>query len=76
MVLNQSNEELIEINKQLSASEKKYRELSEHLEEKVKERTEELKQLHTRLLQQEKMASIGQLAAGAHMRSTTPWDLS
>jgi two-component system, NtrC family, sensor kinase len=64
LVLNQSNEELLEINKQLSASEKKYRELSEHLEEKVKDRTAELNQAHARLLQQEKMASIGQLAAG------------
>jgi two-component system, NtrC family, sensor kinase len=64
LVLNQSNEELLESNKQLSASEKKYRELSEHLEEKVKERTLELNQAHARLLQQEKMASIGQLAAG------------
>jgi len=64
LVLNKSSEELFEINKQLSASEKKYRELSEHLEEKVRERTEELKKIHTRLLQQEKMASIGQLAAG------------
>jgi two-component system, NtrC family, sensor kinase len=64
LVLNQSNAELLEINKQLATSEKKYRDLSEHLEEKVKERTNELRQVHTRLLQQEKMASIGQLAAG------------
>jgi two-component system, NtrC family, sensor kinase len=64
LVLNQSNEELLETNMQLSASEKKYRELSECLEEKVKERTAEFNQAHARLLQQEKMASIGQLAAG------------
>jgi len=64
LVLEQSNQELLETNKQLSASENKYRELSEHLEEKVKERTAELNQAHARLLQQEKMASIGQLAAG------------
>jgi two-component system, NtrC family, sensor kinase len=64
LVLNQSNEELLEVNKQLAASEKKYRELSEHLEEKVKERTSELRQVQLRLLQQEKLASIGQLAAG------------
>jgi len=72
LVLNQSNEELLEINKQLSASEKKYRELSEHLDEKVRERTEELKQLHARLLQQEKMASIGQLAAGVAHEINNP----
>ena len=63
-VIDISSEELLEINRQLSASEKKFRGLSEKLEEKVKERTEELKLAHARLLQQEKMASIGQLAAG------------
>jgi signal transduction histidine kinase len=63
-VVNQSYEELLEINKQLSASEKKYRELAGTLEKKVEERTAELKLALARLLQQEKMASIGHLAAG------------
>ncbi|HEX8949798.1 MAG TPA: ATP-binding protein [Dissulfurispiraceae bacterium] len=63
-VVNQSYEELLEANKQLSASERKYKELAENLEKKVDERTAELKMAYTRLLQQEKMASIGQLAAG------------
>ncbi|MCL5236868.1 MAG: ATP-binding protein [Nitrospirae bacterium] len=63
-VVNRSYEELLGINKQLSASERKYKELAETLEKKVEERTAELKIAHTRLLQQEKMASIGQLAAG------------
>lgn len=63
-VVKRSYEELLEINRQLSASEKKYRELAQTLEQKVEERTAELKKAHARLLQQEKMASIGQLAAG------------
>lgn len=63
-VVQQSYEELLESNRMLAASEKKYRELSGSLEQKVEERTRELKSAHARLLQQEKMASIGQLAAG------------
>jgi two-component system NtrC family sensor kinase len=63
-IINHSYDELLDINKELKASEQKYRELAESLEEKVKERTEELKQAHTIMLQQEKMASIGSLAAG------------
>ncbi|MBZ0157349.1 MAG: histidine kinase [Alphaproteobacteria bacterium] len=63
-VVKRSYEELLEINKALSASERKYRELSGDLERQVEERTAELKRAHTRLLQQEKMASVGQLAAG------------
>jgi len=63
-VVNQSYEELFDANKKLKISEGKYRELAENLEKKVRERTEELKKSHAKLLQQEKMASIGQLAAG------------
>ena len=63
-VVQASYHELLETNNRLSASEKKYRELSEDLERKVEERTEALKKVSTRMLQQEKMASIGQLAAG------------
>lgn len=63
-VVNQSYEELLETNRQLSASEGRYRELAGSLEQKVAERTAELERAHTRLLQQQKMASIGQLAAG------------
>ncbi|MDA8169564.1 MAG: ATP-binding protein [Nitrospiraceae bacterium] len=63
-VVNQSYEELLESNKKLSASEKKYRELAATLEQKVQERTEELRKAHMSLLQREKMASVGQLAAG------------
>jgi signal transduction histidine kinase len=63
-VVNQSYEELLETNRQLSASEGRYRELAGTLEQKVAERTAELERAHIRLLQQQKMASIGQLAAG------------
>lgn len=63
-VIQQSYEELLQTNKMLVASEKNYKKLSDTLEEKVRQRTEELKSAHTRLLNQEKMAAIGQLAAG------------
>ncbi|WP_243370979.1 ATP-binding protein [Geotalea sp. SG265] len=63
-VVNTSFEQLVEINQQLTQSEARYRELAESLERRVNERTAELKKAHSHLLQQEKMAAIGQLAAG------------
>jgi len=63
-VVQMSYDELLEKNRQLSASELKYRELAEHLDVRVQERTAELKQAYAHMLQQEKMASIGLLAAG------------
>ncbi len=63
-VVNQSYDELLETNQRLLASEGRYRELANTLEQKVEERTKELAQAHSILLQQQKMASIGQLAAG------------
>lgn len=59
-----SYDELLQRNKQLEESEKRYRELAESLEQKVAQKTAELKKAYVRLLQTEKMASIGQLAAG------------
>ncbi|WP_298037870.1 ATP-binding protein [uncultured Desulfuromonas sp.] len=71
-VVNQSYEELVAINRRLTLSEKKYRDLAATLEGRVQERTEELKQAYTRMIQQEKMASIGQLAAGVAHEINNP----
>ena len=49
---------------QLARSEEKYRLLAENLELEVEKKTREIREAQLRLLQQEKMASIGQLAAG------------
>ncbi len=71
-VVDQTHEELLETNRRLRASESRYRELAESLDRKVQERTEELKRIHTRLIQQEKAASIGLLAAGVAHEINTP----
>lgn len=63
-VVNQSYEELLERNRRLLISEANYRSLSENLDKKVRERTKELENLYLRMMQQEKMAAVGQLAAG------------
>jgi two-component system NtrC family sensor kinase len=49
---------------QLQRSEEKYRNLAENLEIEVQKKTREIKEAQLNLLQQEKMAAIGQLAAG------------
>ncbi len=71
-VVNQSYEDLLEINRLLGISEGRYRALAGRLEEKVNERTKELERVHARLLQQETMASVGQLAAGVAHEINTP----
>jgi two-component system NtrC family sensor kinase len=48
----------------LKRSEEKYRLLAENLEIEVENKTREIKEAQLLMLQQEKMASIGQLAAG------------
>lgn len=63
-VVQLSYDELLEANRLLTVSEQKYRELAQNLEVRVHERTAELKQVYGRMLQQEKMASVGHLAAG------------
>jgi signal transduction histidine kinase len=49
---------------QLARSEEKYRLLAQNLEIEVQKKTREIDATQLRMLQQEKMASIGQLAAG------------
>lgn len=63
-VVSQAYEDLLAVNRRLSASENKYRVLAESLEDKVKERTAELERAWACLLRQEKLAAVGQLAAG------------
>lgn len=59
-----SYDDLLRKNRELEESERRYRELAEDLEVQVTRKTAELKKAYVRLLQTEKMASIGQLAAG------------
>lgn len=48
----------------LTASEARYKTLAENLEERVKEQVSTIESAHRQLYQAEKMASVGQLAAG------------
>jgi two-component system NtrC family sensor kinase len=63
-VVKDSYEQLLEINRSLAESEKRYRELSLSLEQNVEQRTAELQKAYARMLQQEKLAAVGSLAAG------------
>jgi len=63
-IVNQSYQDLLDTNERLRGSEQQYRELSATLEIKVDERTKELNRAYAILLQKEKLAAIGGLAAG------------
>jgi signal transduction histidine kinase len=63
-VVQESYDQLVATNKQLMESEKKYRLLALSLEQQVAERTAELQKAYSRMLQQEKLAAVGGLAAG------------
>lgn len=63
-IVQESYDQLVATNKRLSESESRYRELAISLEQKVEERTAELKKAYARMLQQEKLAAVGGLAAG------------
>jgi signal transduction histidine kinase len=63
-IVQESYDQLVEKNQQLVESEGRYRELATLLERKVEERTTELQKAYSRMLQQEKLAAVGGLAAG------------
>jgi two-component system, NtrC family, sensor kinase len=64
LVVEESYTELKDKAEQLARSEEKYRKLSESLEIEVQKKTEEIRLAHAQMMQQEKMAAIGQLSAG------------
>jgi signal transduction histidine kinase len=57
-------EELVSKHAALMKSERKYKELAEHLEQRVAEQVKIIEDAQRQLYQAEKMASVGQLAAG------------
>lgn len=63
-IVQESYDQLVETNRRLVESEGRYRELALQLERKVEERTAELQKAYSRMLQQEKLAAVGGLAAG------------
>ena len=67
-----SYEELLKEHQRVVESEKKYRELAETLEQKVEERRKQLANAQQQMVQQEKLASIGQLAAGVAHEINNP----
>ncbi|SKA09257.1 hypothetical protein SAMN02745119_02617 [Trichlorobacter thiogenes] len=71
-IVQESYEQLVSTNHRLMESERRYRTLARDLEIKVKERTAELQQAYQRMLQQEKLAAVGQLAAGMAHEINTP----
>jgi two-component system, NtrC family, sensor kinase len=65
-------EELANKHAALMKSEKQYRDLAEHLEQRVAEQLETIDNRQRQLYQTEKMASVGQLAAGVAHEINNP----
>lgn len=63
-IVQESYEQLVTANRCLKESEGRYRDLALSLEQKVEQRTAELQKAYARMLQQEKLAAVGSLAAG------------
>ncbi|GAB6096447.1 hypothetical protein JCM14469_27000 [Desulfatiferula olefinivorans] len=71
-VVRESYEEISHKNELLEKSERKYRQLAENLEKEVLRKSEEIREAHTQLMHQEKLASIGHLAAGVAHEINNP----
>lgn len=72
MVVEESYAQLREKASQLAISEEKYRQLAANLEIEVHKKTEEIRIAHAHLVQQEKLAAIGQLSAGVAHEINNP----